>query len=179
MSNYRRHYHAGGMYFFTVNLLQRHENDLLIRHIDDLRQAIRTVKAKHPFDILAWVVLPEHMHCIWQLPPDDDNFSTRWRLIKINFSKAIDSGERRSASRIRRGERGIWQRRYWEHLIRDELDLRRHMDYIHYNPVKHGLVVSVQDWEYSTFHHWVDKGIYSIDWCENTVTDLIVGEGVD
>ncbi|MBI2883111.1 MAG: transposase, partial [Candidatus Methylomirabilis oxyfera] len=100
----------------------------------------------------------------WHLPPDDDDFPTRWRLIKAQFSRRLDVGERISQSRQRKGERGIWQRRYWEHLIRDEGDYQRHVDYIHFNPVKHGYVQSVKEWPYSSFHRWVKRGIYPADW---------------
>ena len=149
--DYRRIWHPGGTYFFTINLLQRKNNDLLIRHIQPLRESIKTVKTHHPFEIHGWEVLPEHMHCLIELPENDADYATRIRLIKIGFSKAIPKTERRSNIRIKRGERGIWQRRYWEHLIRDEADYRAHLDYIHYNPVKHGWVRQVKDWPYSTF----------------------------
>jgi putative transposase len=164
MPNYRRAWHPGGTYFFTVNLLQRANNDLLVRHIDLLRNAVRHVRLSHPFVIHAWVVLPEHLHCIIELPANDHNFDVRWRLIKIAFSKSIPKTEWRSDSRIQRGERGIWQRRYWEHLIRDERDFMAHMDYVHINPLKHGLVNKVLDWPYSTFHLLVQQGVYQAEW---------------
>ena len=151
MPEYRRAWHPGGTYFFTVNLLQRHDNDLLIRHIEVLRDVVRSVKTRHPFRIHGWVVLLEHMHCVWELPPGDSNFALRWRLIKIAFSKALPAIEWRSRVRQQRGERGIWQRWYWEHFITHEQDYRAHMDYVHINPVKHGLVTRVRDWPYSTF----------------------------
>ena len=162
--DYRRVWHPGGTYFFTVNLLQRKGNDLLIRHIQPLKESIKTVKANHPFQIHGWVVLPEHMHCLVELPENDNDYATRIRLIKIGFSKAIPKTERRSAIRIKRGERGVWQRRYWEHLVRDEADFQAHLNYVHYNPVKHGLVKQVKDWPYSTFHRWVRQGVYPLDW---------------
>lgn len=164
MPNYRRAWHRGGTYFFTVNLLQRHGNDLLVRHIDELRAAVRLTRQKHPFDIHAWVVLPNHLHCVIGLPPGDTDFATRWRLIKLLFSRSIPATEWRNEARHRRGERGIWQRRYWEHLIRDEADFAAHMDYVHINPVKHGLVAAVKDWPYSTFHRLVADGVYVGDW---------------
>jgi putative transposase len=164
MPDYRRAWHPGGTYFFTVNLLQRHDNDLLIRHIEALRESVRWVKSRHPFVIHAWVILPEHLHCVMELPPDDADYAVRWRLIKMGFSKSIPPKERRSEVRQKRGERGIWQRRYWEHLIRDEADYRAHMDYVHINPVKHGCVSRVSDWPYSTFHHLVEQGVYPPDW---------------
>src|SRR4051812_6074552 len=160
MPNYRRAWHAGGTYFFTVNLLQRHGNDLLTRHVDLLRKVVRSVRQRHPFYIHGWAVLPEHLHCVIELPPDDMNFATRWRLIKTEFSKTLPKVERLSAVRAARGERGIWQRRYWEHLIRDERDMQAHMDYLHFNPVKHGLVRRLADWPHSTFHKLVTAGIY-------------------
>jgi putative transposase len=164
MPNYRRAYVPGASWFFTVNLLQRRNNDLLVRHIDLLRDAVRRVHRLHPFVIDAWVVLPEHMHCVWTLPPGDSAYSMRWRLIKTFFCRALPSDEYRSRLRLLRGERGIWQRRYWEHLIRDDDDFRRHVDYVHINPLKHGLVGRVQDWPYSSFHRGVRFGVYPEDW---------------
>ena len=134
---YRRAYHAGATYFFTVNLADRSLR-LLVDHIDALRDAVRHVRRDHPFNIIAWVVLPDHLHAIWQLPDGDADFSTRWALIKANFSRRVPTGERIRDSRRQKGERGIWQRRFWEHLIRDDRDLQIHVDYIHFNPVKHG-----------------------------------------
>jgi putative transposase len=170
--DYRRAWHAGGTYFFTINLLNRHQNDLLTRHINVLREVVASVQKRHPFSIHAWVVLPEHLHAVIELPQNDDDFATRWRLIKSDFSKAIPPLEHRSTVRLKRGERGIWQRRYWEHLIRDEADYQAHMDYVHINPVKHGLVNRVQDWPYSTFHRLVEKGIYPIDWASGIEANL-------
>ena len=164
MPNYQRAWCPGGTYFFTVNLLQRHNNNLLVEQIDVLRKNIQQVKINHPFKIHAWVVLPEHLHCVIELPPGDSDFAKRWRLIKMGFSKALPNTEKRSKSRLKRGERGIWQRRYWEHLIRDDTDYNAHLDYIHINPVKHGLVNQVSDWPYSTFHHFVKNGIYPSNW---------------
>jgi putative transposase len=161
--DYRRIWYPGGTYFFTVNLLHR-RNDLLTRHIDLLRASIKNVKYRYSFTTHAWVVLPDHMHCVIELPEGDSDFATRWRLIKAGFSKQIPNVERRSIVRISRGERGIWQRRYWEHLIRDERAFQAHVDYVHINPVKHGLVNSVREWPYSTFHGYVARGIYSFDW---------------
>ena len=176
MPDYHRAWHPGGTYFFTVNLLQRRGNDLLTPHIDLLRQAVHLVRQRRPFHIHGWVVLPEHLHCVIELPPEDADFATRWRLIKMGFSKAMSRVENRSAVRIRRGERGIWQRRYWEHLIRDEADFRAHMDYVHINPVKHGLVNRVADWPYSTFHHLVAEGVYPLDWAGGAEVKLGYGD---
>jgi putative transposase len=163
--DYRRAWCQGGTYFFTVNLLERGGNDLLVKHIESLKRNIRIVKQTHPFKIHGWVVLPDHMHCVIELPGNDTDFPLRWRLIKAGFSKAIPKTERRSSVRRRRGERGIWQRRYWEHLIKDEIDYQAHMDYVHINPVKHGLVKRVIDWPHSTFHYHVEAGVYPSNWC--------------
>lgn len=164
MPDYRRAWHPGGTYFFTVNLLQRQGNDRLTRHSDVLRGSVRIVRHRRPFAIHGWVVLPDHLHCVIELPPNDADFATRWRLIKMGFCKALPRLEGRSQVRIQRGERGIWQRRYWEHLIRDEPDYRAHMDYVHINPVKHGLVSRVGDWPHSTFHRLLEQGVYPADW---------------
>jgi putative transposase len=171
MANYRRAWHPGGTYFFTVNALQRQGNDLLTRHIDLLRDIVRHVKRTHPFIIHGWVVLPDHMHCVIELPPDDADFALRWRLIKAGFSKRLPALERRSAVRRARGERGVWQRRYWEHLIRDNRDFAAHMDYLHYNPVKHGHVARVADWPFSTFHRLVAAGVYPADWAGSRIAE--------
>jgi putative transposase len=142
MTDYRRNRVPGGTYFFTVNLADR-RSDLLTREIDALRGAVRKVRAQKPFHIDAWVVLPDHTHCMWTLPDNDTNFSARWQAIKTAFSKRMMVGEHRSPSRAGKGERGIWQRRFWEHTIRDDRDYAAHLDYIHFNPVKHGLVTQV------------------------------------
>lgn len=154
----------GGCYFFTVNLAERQGNDLWIRYIDTLRAAFRETRRDHPFTINGIVILPDHLHCLWRLPPDDDDFPTRWRLIKSRFSRRVEAGERISQSRQRKKERGIWQRRYWEHVIRDDRDYQKHLDYIHYNPVKHGYVEAPRDWPYSSFGRHVSRGAYPIDW---------------
>jgi putative transposase len=164
MPNYRRARTPGATWFFTVNLLQRRANDLLVREIDILRACIAKERAARPFSINAWVVLPEHMHWIWTLPIDDHDFSTRWRRIKTDFSRAVPLSEGRDPTRMKRGERGIWQRRYWEHQIRDEIDYCRHVDYIHYNPVKHGWARCAADWPHSSFSQFVARGVYTNDW---------------
>ncbi|ARU58098.1 transposase [Oleiphilus messinensis] len=161
---YRRSYVAGGTYFFTVNLLER-DKALLVDHIEPLRNAVRFVKRRRPFYIDAWVVLPDHMHAVWTLPEGDADYSSRWREIKKRFSKAIPKTEGLSVVRQRKGERGVWQRRFWEHTIKNEADYRYHVDYVHINPLKHGLVDNVKDWPYSTFHRDVKRGVYQLDWC--------------
>ena len=164
MSNYRRATEPGATWFFTVNLLERRGNDLLVREIDRLRACVMTERSLRPFSILAWVVLPDHMHWLWRLPTGDADFATRWRRIKTDFSLGLPASERRSSTRIKRGERGIWQRRYWEHQVRDADDLRRHVDYIHFNPVKHGWAKRTIDWPHSSFAHFLERGVYAPDW---------------
>jgi len=131
---------------------------LLVREIDILRLAIRTTLQRQPFTIDAWVVLPEHMHCLWTLPEGDSDYSGRWRAIKKVFSKALPGIANA------RGERDIWQKRFWEHTIRDERDYRAHMDYIHFNPVKHGLVLHPAEWAYSSFRKCVERRLYDASW---------------
>ena len=162
--------------FFTVNLHQRQGNDLLVCEIDLLRQVVQSVRQRYPFHIDAWVVLPDHMHCVFTLPEGDSDFSLRWRLIKSGFSRALPKTEGLSAARRAAGERGIWQRHFWEHLIRDELDFQRHIDYVHVNPLKHGLVKRVVDWPFSTFHRYVEEGIYVADWCGGAEVDVAGGD---
>ena len=163
MSDYRRARVPGATYFFTVNLRDR-RSGLLVREVELLRATVRATKARHPFHIDAWVVLPDHMHCLWTLPEGDADFALRWKVIKFAFAKRLSPTEARSATLLARGERGIWQRRYWEHLIRDERDYASHMDYLHFNPVKHGHVARVSDWPYSSFHRAVRQGLYPADW---------------
>ncbi len=151
MPNYRRNYVPGGCYFFTVNLHDRGQ-DLLTRYWPDLRQAIRMVRSERPFRVDALVVLPDHLHAVWTLPEGEADFSSRWRAIKSRFSKSLAL------------ERPVWQRRFWEHTLKDEASYRRHVDYVHLNPVKHGLVNRARDWPYSTFHRHVERGVYSLDW---------------
>lgn len=149
--DYRRAYVKGGCYFFTVALANR-KTDLLVQHIDLLRNAFKYVKERHPFTINAMVVLPDHLHCIWTLPEGDCDYAKRWGLIKIYFSKQIPKTERTNKSRENKGERGIWQRRFWEHVIRDERDYLNHIEYIHINPIKHGYVENAIDWPWSSVH---------------------------
>ena len=163
MPNYRRADAAGATYFFTVALANR-QSDLLVQEITRLKQAFKQAAIKMPFETIAICVLPEHLHCIWQLPVGDADYPQRWSAIKAQFSRGLSTGETRSASKIAKREKGIWQRRYWEHQIRDELDLQRHVDYIHMNPVKHCMVAQVCDWPYSSFHRYVKEGKLTVDW---------------
>lgn len=178
MTHYRRSNVAGASYFFTANLADR-TSSLLVAQIALLRSAFEYVRERHPFSIDAIVILPEHIHAIWTLPEGDSDFSLRWRLIKTTFSRSLPHDEHRSASRVARGERGIWQRRYWEHLIRDDLDFSRHVDYIHINPVKHGWAKQVCDWPHSSFHRYVRLGILPLDWAGDASVEMECGERRD
>ena len=163
MPDYRRNRVPGATYFFTVNPRDR-RSGLLVREIDALREAVRDVRRQSPFRIDAWVVLPDHMHCLWTLPAGDSDFPDRWRRIKAAFSKLLPDTASASRVRLGKGERGIWQRGYWEHTIRDDRDYRAHMDYIHFNPVKHGLAQAPGDWPFSSFRRCLAAGLYPADW---------------
>lgn len=158
MSEYKRYYQSGGNYFFTLVTHQRNPILTTPDNIVRLKGAIKKVKHNHPFSLDAIVILPDHLHCILRLPNEDQDFSTRIRLIKRYFSMQIDT------SINHRKEKMVWQRRFWEHYIRNEEDWRTHMDYIHYNPVKHGFVRTVKDWQHSSFHYCVEKGFYELNW---------------
>jgi putative transposase len=175
MPDYRRNRVPGGTFFFTVNLLDR-SSDLLVTEVDALRQAVRQVRARAPFHVDAWVVLPDHMHCLWTLPEGDADFPGRWQAIKTVFSKSLPADEKRSPVMSRRGERGIWQRRYWEHTIRDDRDYAAHMDYTHFNPVKHGFVDHPADWPFSSFRHCTARGLYPEGWLGGGSTPAETGE---
>lgn len=173
MSYYRRAKTAGATYFFTVVSYRRQGIlcDAPVRKA--IRQAIVEVSNKSPFAIEAWVLLPDHLHCIWTLPPDDADFSSRWSRIKRMVSQECGTAYRRddwmTPSKRKHRESTIWQRRFWEHQIRDEQDFNQHMDYVHFNPVKHGLSLNVADWPYSTFHRYVKNGVYSSNWGGNGI----------
>ena len=168
MSQYRRYYEKGGLYFFTVVTFHRlpiltGENQRALLH-----DAWLSVMKQHPFETIAICLLPDHLHCIWKLPEGDSDYSTRWKEIKRRFTrgylKQIGPGEERNASRQMQGEAAIWQRRFWEHFINDEDDLENHLDYIHYNPVKHEYVSRPMDWQWSSFGRFVKMGIYAPEW---------------
>lgn len=175
---YRRSISPGSSYFFTIVTHNRRPILWQPENINLLRDSFKRVITKHPFTIDAIVILPDHLHCLWTLPPEDADFSTRWRLIKSWFSRRCDlqyQGQV-SASRQNKQEKAIWQRRFWEHLIQDEQDFNRHVDYIHYNPVKHGLVLSPKDWQHSSFHRYVQRGVYDPDWGSSPlVFDSLIG----
>lgn len=133
-------------------------SDLLVREIDSLRRAYSAVQARQPFETVAVCVLPDHLHALWRRPPGDAHFASRWSLLKAGFSRGLPADPARSASKIAKREKGIWQRRYWEHLIRDDTDMARHVDDIHFNSVKRGYVARVCDWPHGSFHSHVERG---------------------
>jgi len=164
MSNYRRAIFPGGYYFFTAITYRRRKLFAESKTREYLCNAWQKVQQQYPFELTAVCLLPEHIHCVWRLPDGDNDFSMRWRLIKRYFtlSYLADQGRElaQSRSRIQKGERGVWQRRFWEHQIRDETDLQNHVDYIHYNPLKHNMVERVEDWPWSSYHRFVKEGFY-------------------
>jgi putative transposase len=171
---YRRSQTPGATYFFTVVTYDRRKLLCLGENPALLKQAIAAVKTNHPFTIDAIVLLPDHFHCIWTLPPGDGDFSKRWMLIKSKFTRICEGPfeETVNLSRRDKREKGVWQRRFWEHQIRDDLDFKRHVEYIHYNPVKHGLVKAPVDWKFSSFKRYVDDGKYHRDWGANREVEL-------
>jgi putative transposase len=176
MPNYRRWYVPGATYFFTVVTHERRHilTSSLARKC--LRDAIRRAQAKTPFESVAVVLLPDHLHTIWTLPPAHTDYSGRWGQIKEAFTRAyLKAGgdeASRTLSRVRKRGRGVWQHRFWEHVVRDENDLSRCLDYIHWNPVKHGLVTRVADYPWSSFHQFVKAGEYTTEWGRGEVADI-------
>lgn len=164
MPNYIRAKFEGGYYFFTVVTYKRTRlfHTELARRC--LREAIERTRTRRPFETVAFCLLPDHLHYLWKLPEGDADYSKRWASIKGQFSReylrSISQYGQVASSRASKGEVCIWQRRFWEHQIRDENDLQRHVDYIHYNPVKHGLVRNVEEWSWSTYHRYVKEGFY-------------------
>jgi putative transposase len=169
MPNYKRDKTPGGTWFFTVVSYHRRAFlcDAPVRA--EIRSAIKRVRKKYPFEINAWVLMPDHFHCVWTLPRGDSNYSLRISLLKrfiTHWHKAsVAVSDTRSTSRVKHRESTVWQRRFWEHLIKDDNDLRQHLNYIHYNPVKHGYCQNPADWPYSTVHKFIANGIYPKDWC--------------
>ncbi len=159
MVRYRRNFIAGGTYFFTLTLVDR-TSRVLTDHVDALRAAFRETRSSRPFTIDAVVVLPEHLHIVMTLPEGDADYPSRWGLIKRRFTEAVAE----SVARHKDGEPALWQRRFWEHTIRNEGDFERHVDYVHFNPVRHGLVGRVRDWKYSSFQGYVRRGLLPQDW---------------
>lgn len=176
MPEYRRMFQPGGSFFLTLVTYRRETILGSASAVALLRSAVAEVRARRPFEVLGAVVLPDHVHFVWALPPGDTDYPIRVAATKAIFSRkharSAESEGGVSASRLRRRERTVWQRRYWEHTIRDERDLQAHMDYIHYNPVKHGYASCPHAWRWSSFHRWVKEGRYPDDWaccCRGTV----------
>ena len=163
---YRRFCRAGATYFFTVVTFERRPLFADVDNVALLRQAFATVKARHPFVIDALVLLPDHLHCLWTLPAEDDDFSSRWMSINREFTRHCAPQCKAPVSPARRAKReqAVWQRRFWERCIRDDADFQRHCDYIHFNPVKHGHAATPAAWPYSTFQRFVERGVYPPDW---------------
>jgi len=183
MSHYRRVKFCGGYYFFTVVCYKRRK--ILAGEIARkcLRHAFEKVRSERHFETIAFCLLPEHLHCIWKLPEGDGDFSIRWSLIKrdftINYLKEGGKESTQSSSRLKHRHRGIWQKRFWEHQIRDERGLQSHIDYIHYNPVKHELVKDVDEWQWSTYHKYVKAGYYGkvdLGRMQESVNSIFVNE---
>ena len=174
MPRYKRTY-EGSTYFFTVVTHERRPFLCAPPSRRLLREAVDEVRTSHPFVVDAWVLLPDHLHCIWTMPDGDAGYSTRWGLIKAGFSKRMNKAAGHAppavnASRDRHRESAYWQRRFWEHMIRGQADYNAHMDYVHFNPVKHGLVSAPKDWAYSSFHRLAEQGVYDIEW--GSVSDI-------
>ncbi len=170
---YRRNFVPGGRFFFTVVTAKRTPVLTRLNSIDVLRNAFRAVRAKYPFSMDAIVVLPDHLHCVWTMPFGDADYATRWRLIKTWFTRHCDPSLRRQPTHAQaaRGEQAVWQHRYWEHTLRDDHDLARHVEYVHHNPVKHGYVRAAVEWPYSSFHRYVEAGLVEADWAGRVADD--------
>jgi len=168
MTHYRRARARGATYFFTVVAYDRRHimTRTVFRRV--LREAFLLTRSERPFETVGLVLLPDHLHCLWQLPEGDADFGTRWRLAKTRVTQALRTAGWQvvspTASRRRSNEQNVWHRRFWEHLVRDDRDFARHLDYIHYNPVKHGYVKRPIEWPFSTFHRYVRQGWYAKDW---------------
>lgn len=171
MPDYRRALSKGGTFFFTVVTYKRNPIFKEELNIELLRWCFKKTISTHPFTIDAIVILPDHLHTIWTLPDDDNDYSTRWKLIKGAFSRHYSGPVAKgiSESMLRKNEKGIWQRRFWEHMIRDDTDFSRHFDYIHYNPVRHGVVTSPIQWKHSSFRNYVEKGVYPSNWGDSVI----------
>ncbi|MCY1446698.1 REP-associated tyrosine transposase [compost metagenome] len=171
MVNYRRARVPGACYFLTLTLKDR-RRDLLVRHSAELRQSLKVAMARMPFSLPAMVVLPDHLHMLMELPPGDAGFPSRVRLVKSGFVSLLREQPGVNLRLNAKGEANIWQRRFWEHMIRDERDYAAHVDYIHFNPVKHGLVNAVRDWPLSSFHRFVRQGLLPADWAGGAEADV-------
>jgi putative transposase len=183
MSNYRRPKFYGGYYFFTVVTYKRRKiltSELARKH---LRNAFEKVRLKRHFETTAICLLPDHLHCVWKLPEGDSDLSTRWSQIKrdftTNYLRKGGNEPAQSNSRLKHRHRGVWQKRFWEHQIKDEKDLQNHIDYIHYNPVKHGLVKDVDVWPWSTYHKYIESGYYGkvdLEQMQQSVNNVFANE---
>lgn len=173
MSEYIRSYTQGATYFFTLVSYNRRDIFCNEDFLQAFKNSIKQIQQQYHFEIIAWVQLPDHLHCIWKMPENDANYSMRWSQIKRLTTQACPqyqlSLNELSHSKAKRHERGVWQRRFFEHQIKDEADLIKHMDYLHYNPIKHGLVTRVLDWPYSSFHRCVRQGFYAEDWSGGSI----------
>ena len=172
---YRRVKLEGATYFFTLVTHERRKLFADPELVALLYAAIARIQARHPFEQIAQVVLPDHLHAIWQLPPDDADYSMRWRLIKEAFTKTylkLHHPPEINASRQKKGEQGLWQRRFWEHLIKDDKDFADHVDYIHLNPVRHGLAAAPREWPHSSFAAWVARDVYAPNWGSGEMPEL-------
>jgi putative transposase len=179
MPNYTRAHQPGGTFFFTLTTHHRQQVLLEPAVIAALRESLRQAKLRNPFTVNAWVILPDHMHFIWTLAQNDADYSRKWGTIKAGVTRRIKNSFKPASSsnlsRLKRGEGSLWQRRFWEHQIRDGTDFKAHLDYLHYNPVKHGLVARVREWPQSSFHAYVQRGAYGGDW--GAASDLNIGLG--
>jgi len=173
MATFRRAVTPGATYFFTVNTYRRQALLTDPPVYSALREALRAVKRAHRFTIDAFVLLPDHLHCLWTLPEGDADYALRWNLVKRRVSQQVRHliTTDLTSSRGKRRELGLWQRRFWEHQIRDDLDFAKHVDYVHWNPVKHGYVIRVADWPYSSFHRYVTRGRYPLTWASHAEDD--------
>jgi putative transposase len=180
MPDYIRAQQSGGTFFFTLATHRRQKILLEAPVITALRESFRDVRQSNPFTVIAWVLLPDHMHFIWTLPDGDSDYSRKWGMIKAGVSRRVRARYQRTTtttrSRIKRRESVIWQRRFWEHQIRDDEDFRAHVDYLHYNPVKHGFASAVREWPHSSFFNFVRQGVYGADWGCGVDVGVCAGE---
>ena len=180
MPHYLRSKQKGGTFFFTVVTQQRRNLLLRASVLKALRESFAEIQSRDPFTLNAWVILPDHLHCIWTLRDGDSEFSYKWSLIKAGVTRRLLAADsfipETAVSRNKRREGPVWQRRFWEHRIRDEIDLFHHLDYIHHNPVKHGMASTAREWRFSSFHSYVERGVYSRDWGGSVAPDLNAGE---
>lgn len=186
MPEYRRAYTSGGTVFLTLVTYNRAPIFANSQAIVYLRSSIAVMRSEMPFEITAAVVLPDHIHFLWSLPSDDSNYSKRVGRLKVLFTHSLRGKQvlpqNVSLSRRKHRESDVWQRRFWEHTIADEVDFAKHFDYLHYNPVKHGLVECPHQWRYFSFHRYVKRGVYNDDWgcqCDERLSHVLALESVN